>query len=55
MQRKSYLYFVSFLLIFLSIWCLKLQSDLNIANDNMGTLRNKYIEFYNQMEKEGNI
>ena len=52
MQRKSYLYFVSILLIFLSVWCLKLQSDLNKAYDNMDTLRNKYIDFYNEMEEK---
>lgn len=51
MQRKSNIFLVC-LLIVMSIWCLKLQSDLNIVNDNMDTLRNKYINFYNEMEKK---
>lgn len=43
------------LLAVMVVWCFTLQIKLIKVNDNMDTLRNKYIEFYNQMEKEGNI
>lgn len=43
------------LLVIMTILCFTLQIKLIKVNDTMDTLRNKYIEFYNQMEEEGNI
>lgn len=51
MQRKSNIVLVC-LLIIMSTWCVYLQSQLNIVNNNMDTLRNKYIQFYNEMEEK---
>lgn len=51
MQRKSNIVLVC-LLMFMTVWCFYLQSQLIIVNDNMDTLRNKYIDFYNEMEEK---
>lgn len=54
MQCKSDKYLI-IILVFMVVWCFTLQIKLIKVNDTMDTLRNKYIEFYNQMEKEGNV
>lgn len=51
MQRKSNVVLVC-LLLFMTCWCFYLQSQLILVNDNMDTLRNKYIDFYNEMEEK---